>query len=264
MCSEGNPYTSPMAERLCIYREVYAKEILTRSRVYEYTVNPYRGCYHGCSYCYARFMKRFLGRKEEWGSFVDVKVNAAELLAKEMTRKRRGTVWISGVCDPYQPCERERRLTGRCIEVLIERGWPIVVQTKSPLVLVDRELLKSSESVDVFFSISTADERIRRMFEPFAPSAWERISALRVLASDGVRCHLMIAPLLPGAEGLVEQLKEYVSSVLIDRMNYHYADGVYRKHGLNWARTESFFRERASQIYGLFRDAGVACEILFS
>lgn len=252
-----------MRERPCVYREVRVREILTRSKVYDYTVNPYRGCYHGCTYCYARFMKRWLGRKEEWGEFVDVKVNASELLLGETERKKRGTVWISGVCDPYQPCEKRYRLTRRCIEILLEKDWSIAVQTKSALILMDLELLKSSKRVDVFFSITTADERIRGLFEPFAPSIEERISALAALASNGIKCHLMIAPLLPGAEGLIEKVRGSVSSVLVDRMNYHYADWVYRRHGLDWARTETFFREKAREIKALFDASGVPCEVIF-
>ncbi len=92
-------------------REIQAKAILSASKVYDYVINPYLGCQHACSYCYARFMKRFSGHKEPWGQFVDVKVNAAELLRAEINRKRRARVWISGVCDPYQPLEAKYRLS---------------------------------------------------------------------------------------------------------------------------------------------------------
>src|SRR5512139_2997334 len=106
-------------------REIHAKTILSRSMVSDYAVNPYVGCQHACVYCYAKFMKRFTGHKEDWGAFVEVKVNAPELLAREVKKKKVGRVWISGVCDPYQPLERKYRLTRKCLEVLVENGWPV-------------------------------------------------------------------------------------------------------------------------------------------
>src|SRR5512143_3861666 len=117
--------------------EIHAKTILSPSQIYDYVINPYVGCQHACSYCYARFMKRFSGHKEPWGTFVDVKVNAPELLSREVTRKKRGRVWVSGVCDPYQSLEGRYRLTRRCLEILIAQDWDVVVQTRSPLVLRD-------------------------------------------------------------------------------------------------------------------------------
>ena len=94
-----------------IVNEIHSKTILSVSKIYDYVINPYTGCQHACTYCYARFMKRFTGHTEPWGEFVDVKVNAAELLEKEIKRKKRGRVWISGVCDPYQPLEEKLGLT---------------------------------------------------------------------------------------------------------------------------------------------------------
>jgi DNA repair photolyase len=88
---------------MMIVREVQAKTILSVSKIHDYVVNPYTGCQHACSYCYASFMKRFTGHQEPWGEFVDAKINAPELLSKEILKKKVGTVWVSGVCDPYQP-----------------------------------------------------------------------------------------------------------------------------------------------------------------
>src|SRR3990170_3901369 len=107
-----------------IVKEVRAKTILSKSKVSDYTINPYIGCEHGCTYCYARFMKRYTGHREPWGRFVDVKINAVSLLQGEIRRKRAGKVWISGVCDPYQPIEKEYELTKGCLEVLLRHGWP--------------------------------------------------------------------------------------------------------------------------------------------
>ena len=162
-----------------IVREICARSILSRSRVYEYTINPYAGCQHACTYCYARFMKRFTGHKEPWGEFVDVKINAPDLLQQEINKKPPGRVWISGVCDPYQPIEKKYELTKKCLEILVQHDWPITIQTKSPLVLRDIELLRGNSKIEVGLTITTGDDNVRRLFEPNAPSIKERIKGIR-------------------------------------------------------------------------------------
>ncbi|MFC1787059.1 radical SAM protein [Halobacteriota archaeon] len=158
-----------------IVKEVYAKTILSKSKVFDYTINPYIGCEHDCTYCYARFMKRFTDHNEDWGEFVDIKINAAGLLRRELKKKQVGKVWISGVCDPYQPLEKKYELTRRCLEVLLKSGWPVTIQTKSPLVLRDLELLREFDEIEVGLTITTADENIRKIFEPKAPPIKQRI-----------------------------------------------------------------------------------------
>src|SRR5512142_1783515 len=128
-------------------REIEAKSILSKSQIYDYALNAYVGCAHRCIYCYAKFMKRFTGHREPWGEFVDVKINAPDLLAGEIRRKKKGTVWISGVCDPYQPLEARYGLTGKCLETLIRDGWPVVIQTRSPLVLRDLDIMKETAAL---------------------------------------------------------------------------------------------------------------------
>ena len=224
-----------------IVNEVQAKSILSKSQVFPYTINAYTGCEHACSYCYARFMRRFSGHKEPWGAFVDVKVNAPQLLAKQIQHKSPARVWVSGVCDPYQPLEARYRLTRQCLEILIANHWPVSVQTKSPLVTRDIDLLRAGEGVEVGLSIATADEHIRQIFEPHAPSIPSRIAALQALYEAGIQTFVMIAPILPGAEDLPELLAGNADSVLVDRMNYHYADWVYRKYGLERYLTEEYF-----------------------
>ncbi len=182
-----------------IVKEIQAKSILSKSKVYPYVVNPYTGCQHGCSYCYARFMKRVTGAKEPWGGFVDVKVNAPELLQREIKKKKRGRVWVSGVCDPYQPLEATYKLTRQCLEILARNSWPVIIQTRSPLVLRDMDIIKEARDFEVGFSITTADDRIRKLFEPGAPPVNDRIQALGELHDAGIRTYAMIAPVLPGS-----------------------------------------------------------------
>lgn len=246
-----------------IVREIHAKTILSRSKVLEYTVNPYTGCEHGCTYCYARFVGRMMGHKEDWGSFVDVKVNAPKLLRHEVGRKKVGRVWLSGVCDPYQPLERRYGLTRRCLKILLEKSWPVMVQTKSPLVLRDLELLKSFDQVEVGLTVTTADEKIKKIFEPNSPPIKDRIETLGKLRSAGVKVFAMIAPILPKAEDLVEKLLGKTDYVLLDRMNYHYADWVYKKHGLEYAITNNFFTQKKRELTNSFGEKGIPCYSLF-
>ncbi len=246
-----------------IIKEIQAKTILSKSQIYDYAVNPYVGCAHGCVYCYAKFMKRFTGHREQWGEFVDIKMNAAELLAREIKRKRKGTVWISGVCDPYQYVEEKYVLTRRCLEILVDSNWSVMIQTKSPLVLRDIEILKRSADAEVGFTITSADDKVRRIFEEGAPSVEKRIEALGILHGEGIRTFAMIAPLLPGAEGLPDMLKGRVDHILIDRYNYHYADRAHKEHGMEWAMDHEFMEEKGEQLRAAFERAGTSCRKLY-
>ena len=246
-----------------IVREVQAKSVLSKSQVYDYVVNPYTGCQHGCTYCYARFMKRFTGHKEPWGQFVDVKINAADLLSGEAKTKKKGRVWVSGVCDPYQPIEAKYGLTRKCLEILKSDDWPISIQTRSPLVLRDLELFTGIGDLQVTITVTTADDRIRKMFEPDAPPIADRIRALDALHRAGIRTHAMIAPMLPEAEGLADEIAGKVDYVLIDRMNYHHEDWVYKKYGLERSMEDAFFHQKAAEIVAALIRHGVGCNFVF-
>lgn len=248
---------------MVVIREIHARNILSRSKVFDYVVNPYTGCQHGCTYCYARFMKRFTGHSEPWGQFVDVKVNAPELLEREVTRKPRGRVWVSGVCDPYQPLEKKYELTRKCLQLLFSYGWQVTIQTKSPFVLRDIDILKGRDKLEVGLSVTTVDEGIRKLFEPNAPPISERTRALEQLHLAGIRTFAMIAPMLPGAEGLAAALDGKVDHVLIDRMNYRYGDWVYRKHNLEGGRSDEFFFTTGHELAFALKKAGIECQMVF-
>jgi len=246
-----------------IVKEVYAKTILSKSKVFDYTINPYVGCEHGCTYCYARFMKRYTGHREQWGEFVDAKVNASSLLPLELIKKKVGRIWISGTCDPYQPLEKKYELTKKCLEVLSQHSWPVTIQTKSPLVCRDTELLRKIKDIQVGLTITTGDDEVRRFFEPNSPSISERVEALSKLCSAGIRTFAMIAPLLPRALDLVVRLKGKVDHVLIDKMNYHYADWVYRKFNLENAMTSNFFNAEKRGLANALEKEGISYQLLF-
>ena len=242
-----------------IVKETRPKTILSVSKIYPYVINPYTGCQHNCSYCYARFMKRFTGHKEAWGKFVDVKINAPGLLRREITKKKPGKVWISGVCDPYQPLEAKYKLTRQCLEILAQNNWPAVVQTKSPLVLRDIDILRKGRDFEVGLSVTTADDTIRKLFEPDAPSIKDRVKALDELHKAGIRTYVMIAPILPGAESLAEILAGKVDYAIVDQMNYNYANWVYKKYGLEDKMADDFFDRTQRRLCSAFAKFGISC-----
>ncbi|UCD45729.1 MAG: radical SAM protein [Candidatus Bathyarchaeota archaeon] len=207
--------------------EIQCKTIMGRSGIgsVEYAINPYLGCQHGCVYCYAKFMGRWGGHVgEEWGSFVDVKVNALERLRAEAARKRRDVVLLSSVTDPYQPLERERRLTRGCLEILLERQFPVSILTKSDLVLRDVDLIRELESCEVGFTLTAYDDSVRESFEPGASTVGARLDALRRLSDEGITTWAFLGPMLPhlseeGLEELLNELTGSVSHVIVDRLN---------------------------------------------
>ena len=245
-----------------IVNEIQSKAILSKSQVYDYVINPYVGCQHACTYCYARFMKRFTGHKEPWGEFVDVKTNAAELLRREIKKKKPAKVWVSGVCDPYQPLEAKYRLTRQCLEILAENDWPVVIQTRSALVLRDIDILKNVKNFEVGLSVTTADDEIRKLFEPHAPPIAARLKALDELHQAGIRTYAMIAPMLPGAEDLADALAGKVDFILADRMNYKHAHWIYTKYGLQDKLSDEYFQRTSNQITALCEKEGIDCRIV--
>jgi DNA repair photolyase len=247
-------------------QEIKAKSILNKSKIFDYCLNPYTGCEHNCAYCYARlFMRRYSGHSEPWGEFVDVKINAPELLRKQLERAKKGTVWISSVCDPYQPLESKYRLTRRCLEELVKNQFPVNIQTKSALVLRDLDLILQFEEREVGFTIATDDENVAKLFEPKASSVKQRLDALEKVCSKGIKTFAFIGPLLPGnPEKLVEKLEGKVNRVYIDRMNYIGAmRGFYYRNKLTGAATEKFFSEYKQRLVNELKKRQMRHEVLF-
>jgi len=249
-----------------VIREIQAKSVLNKSKVFDYCLNPYTGCQTNCQYCYARlFMPRYSGHKESWGEFVDVKVNAVDILKKQLERTKKGTVWISSVCDPYQSIEAKYRLTRRCLEELLKKQFPVNIQTKSALVLRDLDLFRQFETIDVGLTIATDDEKVAKLFEPQAPPVKERIKALKTIHNEGIRTFAFVGPLLPGnPEKLVNDLVGKVDYVYIDKMNY--TDAIkqfYRYHGLEEALKDTFFREYRDRLVRELKKNGIDFEVLF-
>src|SRR4030066_2259053 len=169
-------------------REIFSKTILTKTAIssFDYCINPYVGCGHGCRYCYATFMKRFTGHLEPWGSFVDVKINAPEVLRRELKRAEKGGIILSSVTDPYQPIEAKYMITRKCLEVLALFQFPVDILTKSPLVLRDIDIISRLNDAEAGITITTDNDDVRKIFEPHAPSISSRIEALKNLHKAGV------------------------------------------------------------------------------
>ncbi len=204
-------------------REIQAKAVLSKSGIpgRRYCINPYVGCAHACRYCYATFMKRFTGHREPWGSFTDVRINAPEVLRRQLRRAEKGDIIISSVTDPYQPVEAEYRITRKCLEVLARFEFPVDILTKSPLISRDIDIILKIKDAEAGITITTDDERVRKIFEPGAPPIPERIEALKKLHEAGIRTYVFIGPVLPmSPRVLAERIGPYADSLLIDRMNY--------------------------------------------
>jgi DNA repair photolyase len=250
-----------------IVKEIISRSILTKTRIpgFEYCVNPYVGCEHGCRYCYAGFMKRFTGHHEAWGDFVDVKVNAPQLLRKQLKRARQGSVILASVTDPYQPVEKTYRLTRGCLEALLEYSFDVDLLTRSPLCLRDLDLLKRFKKITVGFSIATHDEEVKKLFEPRASTIRSRVEALRTLHDGTINTYAFIGPMLPlDPPRLVSMLEGTVDEVLIDRMNYpSKVRGIYRRAGLERYLEEDYFTFFGRDLKERFEKAGIPVTMCF-
>jgi len=250
--------------------ETTCKSIINSSGIegVDYAVNPYIGCAHACTYCYAKFMTRWYHKGEKWGTFVDVKKNARECLLKEVEKRRRGVILFSSVTDAYQPAEKKYGLT-RSLEVLVDHDFPVEVLTKSSLVTRDMDILSRFDEVEVGLTVTAFDERVRRAFEPGASPIEERLDALKLFSDAGIPTYAFLGPLLPfvseeGFEDLLNRLAESVGRVLVDFEDLlnRLAESVGRvlvdrlniKAG-NWRNIEATLEKHYSETLGVFKEA---------
>jgi DNA repair photolyase len=248
-------------------KEIFSKSILTKTAIssFDYCINPYVGCGHGCRYCYASFIKRFTGHLEPWGEFIDVKVNAPYLLRRQLKRAKRGVVALSTVTDPYQPIEKTYQLTRGCLEALLENQFSVDILTRSPLCLRDIDLFKKFEKIEVGFSITTHDEEIKKIFEPRSPSIHSRIEALGTLRQEKIGTYAFIGPMLPlDPIKLVAMLDGTVDEILIDRMNYpNKVKAIYRKTKLERYLEEDYFHLFGMDLKERFEKKGIAVSMCY-
>ncbi len=200
------------------FKEVTAKSVLQDSKLpdCDYVINPYTGCAFGCTYCYASFMGRFVGEDvNDWGNYVFAKVNAPELLKKELSKipnkGKNKTLFFSSVTDPYQGFEAKYKLTRRCLEVLVDYKFEgtVGILTKSPLVLRGIDIFVKLKNPDVGLTITSTDDSISRYFEKNAPNVSERFKALKELNKNSIPTYAFVGPLLPhfvNEEGMLDEL----------------------------------------------------------
>ncbi len=207
-----------------ITRETRASRILTESKLpaSDYCLNPYVGCAHACVYCYARFMCRFTGHSEKWGEFVDVRVNAPELLRNELRRPHSGIVLLGSVTDCYQPLERRHQLTRQMLACLAGSGLSVSVLTKSDLVLRDIDVLAALEAADVGLTLTSIDDEVGSRFEPRAPRISRRVEALAALKQAGLTTYAFVGPILPGLTdpvAIIRRVAGFVDYVMFEALN---------------------------------------------
>ena len=189
------------------FHEVQAKSLLNRVRgmPFDWSISPYRGCTHACTYCYARATHEYLGygKGADFEHEIVVKTNAVELLNREIRqRKMRGQTIVTGtVSDPYQPAEATYQLTRGCLEVMLANGNPAGITTKSSLIVRDLDVLAdlaAGPGCTVHITITTLDRDIARKLEPRAPSPGQRLDAIRKLAAAGIPVGVFVGPVFPG------------------------------------------------------------------
>jgi DNA repair photolyase len=201
------------------YVEFRCKAALNRVRGmhFEWSLNPYQGCAHRCTFCFVRAYERRADRPadERYGATVRVKVNIAEVLAAELARPtwKREPVVVGPATDPYQPAEGRYRLTRACLEALACRRTPFTVITRGTLIVRDLDVLQEAArraEVDVDFSVPTLDPEIWRRTEPGTPPPRQRLRALAHLVTAGVRAGVGLSPILPGLTDAPGQIAEVV------------------------------------------------------
>jgi DNA repair photolyase len=203
------------------YREESCRSALNRVKgmAFEWSLNPYMGCVHRCTFCYVRAFERRADRPSDdrYGTSIRVKVNVADVLRRELARPswERGWVAIGAATDPYQPAEGRYRLTRACIEALAEARNPFSIITRGPMIVRDIDVLVEAAtraSVSVTFSIPTLDDEVWRKTEPSTAHPRQRLNAVSKLVDAGIKTGVGMAPILPGISDRPEQLREVVKA----------------------------------------------------
>ena len=204
------------------YQEVTCRSALNRVECMPFalTLNPYRGCTHGCHYCFARRYQTYLelGPGDEFSSVILVKVNFADVLRRELARRtwQGELIGFGTATDPYQPIEGHYRLTRRALEALVEHPSPVGLVTKGPLVVRDLDLLvelSRRTACTVHMSVPTVDEEAWRALKPGTAHPLQRLRAVRTLADAGVEVGVLMAPVVPGLTSQPAKLEQTIKAI---------------------------------------------------
>ncbi|SMF72796.1 DNA repair photolyase [Paenibacillus uliginis N3/975] len=210
-----------------IYEKITAKQTLNRVKEekmpFDWSINPYRGCAHGCSFCYARAFQSFIGMgaQDEFQHHIFIKNNAAEALEAQLAviarkfghdieavRRHIGQVTIGTATDPYQPVESKTEITRECLKLLAKYRISTSITTRSPLVLRDLDILTRMDQVSVNISINTLDDNIIHKLEPASPHPAKRMETVQRLSQHGIRTGIFAAPVLPFLTDREEQMNQ--------------------------------------------------------
>ena len=203
------------------YEEVECKSVINRVQgmAFKWSINPYKGCVHGCHYCYARRYHAFidLNPSEDFTGVILVRANAPEVLRGELARRswKRETVALGTATDPYQPIEGRYRITRGILEALRDYRTPVSIVTKGTMIVRDLDVLvelASRAGASVAMSISTLDRDTWRRLEPGTAPPWQRLRAVQRLSEAGVEAGVLIAPIVPGITDTSDHLRELVKS----------------------------------------------------
>lgn len=227
---------------------------------YDYSLNPYSGCSFGCTYCYAAFFSRNKDKMDNWGYWVEVKENALAMLRKK--RKKPivdEIVYMSSVTDPYQPIERKIEITRQLLQEFADfHKIRLVVQTRSPLVTRDIDLFKKIGRVQINMTVTTDDEEVRKVFEPYCPSNKVRLKAIKEINDAGIQSCITMTPLLPvnDAEAFATELKETgIGNFIIQP--FHKSKGKFvagtRDSALDILKKYNWSDQRYNEVLQVFR-----------
>jgi DNA repair photolyase len=200
-----------------------------------------------------------LREKRRWGEFVDVKINLPDVLAKDLERLPIGIIGIGTVTDAYQPIEKKYQLTRKCLEILLEKDWPVSIQTKSDLVLRDLDIIERFSEKDIGFTITTLDENARCRFEPHASTIENRLKALKKISKRGITTWAFLGPAFPELlAGTLEQLIERLSEADIDHL---LLDRLNRKPGMTFPDYD--FKPIEAKVKELCKRYNIRCKDAF-
>ena len=247
------------------YREEACRTALNRVKgmPFDWSLNPYMGCAHRCTFCYVRAFERRADRPSDtrYGTSIRVKVNVVERLREELSRPSWKRAWIAvgAATDPYQPAEGRYRLTRGCIGVFAEAKNPFSLITRGPMIVRDVDLLQEAArraEVSVNFSVPTLDEEVWRTTEPGTAPPRQRLRAVKRLVDAGIKAGVAVAPVLPGLSDRPELLEQVVREAREAGATHIWANVLYLKPGTREHFLEQLARdwpeelERYEKLYG--------------
>lgn len=228
-------------------KNVVVSDLLSRSRLpgFDFVVNPYIGCLHGCKYCYACFMKKYSHHvDDEWGSFLDVKESLKPIDVRKLVGKK---VFMSSVTDCYNPLEETERRTRQILQQIENVDCALTITTKSNLVLKDLDVLKKMENVTVALSINTLDEKFRSDMDN-ASSIRSRLETLKILHENNIKTILFLSPIFPEITDfreIVEASKAFVDEFWFEnlKLRYPYAKTILSYINNNFPHLQELYKK---------------------